>query len=281
MAKTKKDPCAGCAGEDCKNCEHKAHRALALKDAEDLQRQVRTNYIAADLPYDRDVYIREVRFFLGNAADAMIEAGKRLLVIQEKEGRGNFIQIVEEQLDMSKTTVYRLMTAALRAAKFPRIEFSHRWEKSKVYTLLEAPEEDLKELEDKGVLAGNTMDELSVMSRRDLTALVRDLKAAREVIAKGIEKEMRAEMKALQKEVKRLSAFDPEAHSEDLEYLVEQVKTIDSALDEVDTMMRKFIVDERVLDHPEIQHKVEALQTRMRGRVEHFISNWDATVNPA
>ncbi len=250
-------------------------------EPERLAREVKTAVVVGDLPYEKAVYVREVMFYLDNAADAMIEAGKRLLVIQEKEGRGEFVKLVEEEIGISRTMAYRMMNSALKREKFPKIDFSHRWEKSKVYTLLEAPEEDLKELESKGVLAGNTMDELAAMTRRELTALVRELKQDREAIAKGIEKEVKAEMNALRKEIKRLSPFDPEAKGEDLNYLVAQIESVDAVLNEVDDMLRKFVVDERVLDLPEIQARIEALQTRMRNRIESFTQDWDGFVNPA
>jgi len=281
--KKAKHPCEGCEKDKkhCRSCEHAETRALELRETERLTRDVKTAQIAGDLPYTRESYIGHAKFYLTRTAESMMMVGKLLVVIREKEGYGEFGAIITGELGMTIPTAYRFMNIALKAEKRPSIDFSQFEKFGQIAALLEAPEEDLKELENKGVLAGIEIDELQRMTVRELRDLVKELKQDREAIAKGIEKEVKAEMTALKNEIKRLSPFDPKAKGEDLEYLVAQVEAVDTALNEVDNMLRAFVVDERVLEHPDIQNRVEGIQTRMRNRIESFIEDWDGFVNPA
>lgn len=250
--------------------------ALKKNDVEKLARISKTAQIEGDLPYDRRVYVDEVRFFMQRTAEGIIEAGKRLLILKEKEGRGEFTRICEEDIGVPHTTAYRCMNAALKAEKYPAIA-SNFPTVGKIYALLEAPEEDLKELESKGVLAGNTLDDLQAMSVKDMRDLIKKLKNETEKIVKAEVKNLETEKKALVKEVDRLKAFDPEG--KDASWALEQMQIIDKIADEFDTALRKFVRDPRILEHPELQAKVEAIQVRMEKRLRLFIDEWDGFVN--
>ncbi|MCL4873094.1 hypothetical protein KJ039_03330 [bacterium] len=254
--------------------------ALKKNDVEKLARISKTAQIEGDLPYDRRIYVDEVRFFLKRTAEGIIEAGKRLLVIKEKEGRGEFVKIVEDEIGVPYTTAQRFMNAALKAEKYPMIasELPKLGNISNVYTLLEAPEEDLKELESKGVLAGNTLDDLQAMSVKEMRDLIKKLKNETEKIVKAEVKNIETEKKALIKEVERLKAFDPEG--KDASWCIGQMQLVNELADEFDTALRRFMKDPRILEHPELQAKVEAIQTRVQERFRLFVKEWDEYVNP-
>lgn len=143
-------------------------------DAQDAERNALTVKIEGDSPYARTLYINEVRFLLGRTAEAIVEIGKRLLVIKEKE-KGSFLKIVEEEIGIPYRTAFRFMNTAIKSEKYPTI--TCQFGKSQLYTLLEASDEDLKDLEEKGVLAGKDMDELATLSVKEMRNLVRELKA--------------------------------------------------------------------------------------------------------
>ncbi|WKZ32952.1 MAG: hypothetical protein QY316_00670 [Thermodesulfobacteriota bacterium] len=253
--------------------------ALKKNDIEKLARASKTMQIEGDLPYSRRVYVDGVKFYMQRTAEGIVEAGKRLLVIKEKEGYGEFVKVLEEEIGIPHTTAYRFMNAALKAEKYPTLasSFPKLGNLSNVYTLLEAPEEDLKELESKGVLAGNTIDELHRMSVKEMRDLIKKLKNETEKVVKAEVKNIETEKKALIKEVERLKAFDPEG--KDASWCVGQMQLIDELADEFDTALRRFMKDSRILDHPELQAKVEAIQTRVEKRFKLFVSDWDAYVN--
>ncbi len=180
-------------------------------DPEIAERQALTKQIEGDLPYSRGVYINDLRFYLQRSAESIIEAGKRLLILQEKEGHGDFRKIVENEIGIPHTTAYRFMNAALKSEKYPSIDLSQFGTKvSKVYTLLEAPEEELKKFEQLGLFAGKDRDELMAMSHKDLRELVKDLKDNKEkYVAKELKK-LIDEKKDIERERDMLRRKHPE-----------------------------------------------------------------------
>ncbi len=273
--KAEDDPCEGCNGNHCKECEHKERRALALADAERMTREVRTQVIEGDHPYDRAVYVSEVRLYLTSVVADIIEAGKRLLVIKEREGYGEFVKICEEDLGIPHTTAYRFMNAALKAEKFPTIADFPRV--GKVYALLEAPEEDLKELETKGVLAGNSIEDLQRMSVREMRDTIRKLRTEVDKVVKEETKGLKAENKALVEKLKRLEPFDPESKSKD--WCVEQLKAIEAAVADVDNLIRRFVFKDnlkRVKDDLPSQAKLNGIIESITTRAQMLSENFDA-----
>lgn len=252
--------------------------AIEKNDVEYLARKSKTMQIEGDQPYNREVYIHEVKLFLKMSAENIIDAGKRLLVIKEKEGYGNFRSIVEDEIGMPHTTAYRFMNVAIKAERYPTIDLSRLGQLSNVYALMEAPDEDLKELEEKGVMAGNTMDDLQRMSVKEMRDLIKKLKTETDKIIKEEVKNIEVEKKALVKELNRLKAFDPEAKTAPA-WVVDQMEEVERQINEVDDTLRKFVFDERILEHPDIQARVEAIQRRLEKRLELFVGNWDAFVN--
>lgn len=255
------------------------HKALALRDAEEASRQIATEVLEGDLPYERNLYVNEVRFYLQRSAESIVEAGKRLLVLKEREGYGSFMAIISEDIGISHTTALRFMNAALKVEKYPQIKISKFTKLANLYTLLEAPDEDLKALEEKGVLAGRDMDELAAMSVKDMREMIKKLKTGVDAIIKEEVKGLETEKKALLKEVNRLKAFDPENNEADMVWCIEQMKSIEEMAKEFDTLLRKVSFDGRILNMPDIQARVEAVHRRMEKRFELFVKNWDAFVN--
>lgn len=252
--------------------------AIEKNDIEYLARKSKTMQIEGDLPYNKEVYVNEVRFFLGTVAGSIIEVGKRLLVIKEKEGYGNFHRIIEEEIGLSTRTAYRFMNVALKSERYPEINLRQLATSSNVYALMEAPDEDLKELEEKGVMAGNTMDDLQRMSVKEMRDLIKKLKTETDKIIKEEVKNIEVEKKALIKELNRLKVFDPEAKAAPT-WVVDQMEEVERQINEVDDTLRKFVFDPKVLEHPDIQARVEAIQRRLEKRLELFVGNWDAFVN--
>lgn len=141
-------------------------------------------------PYDRLRVVNETRFCMAQSAEAMLEAGKRLVVLKEHEGRGDFVRIVEEQLGMNESVARRLMQAA---AKFlsPKLQGKNQQlltlGKSKLYELMVEDDDDLEALADGGTVAGLDLDEVDRMSCRELRKALRkarqDSDAKEQVIA--------------------------------------------------------------------------------------------------
>ncbi|EIU2837621.1 DUF3102 domain-containing protein [Pseudomonas aeruginosa] len=135
------------------------------------------------LPYDRIRVVNEARFYMAQSAEAMLEAGKRLIVLKEHEPHGEFEQLLREQLGIPERTAQRMMQASLRflspklQAKAPTLALLG---KSKLFELLAEDDESLAELADGGTVAGLDLDDIERMSCRELRKALRDLREDKE-----------------------------------------------------------------------------------------------------
>ncbi|MCE9905000.1 DUF3102 domain-containing protein [Hafnia paralvei] len=129
------------------------------------------------LPYERDRIVHETRFYMAQSAEAMLEAGRRLVILKENEPHGDFIEIVTGQLGLPKTTAHRMMQASLKyltpslESKVPTL--GHLG-KSKLFELMIEDDESLAELADGGTVAGLTLDDVDRMSCRELRQSLRE-----------------------------------------------------------------------------------------------------------
>ncbi|HCM1915228.1 TPA: DUF3102 domain-containing protein [Salmonella enterica subsp. salamae serovar 28:r:e,n,z15] len=146
------------------------------------------------LPYDRERIVHEARFYMSQSAEAMLEAGKRLVILKESEGHGNFTSIVTEQLGLAERTARLIMQAALRYTS-PTLESKRQTfavlDKSKLFELMTEDDETLAELAEGGTVAGLTLDDIDRMSVRELRKALReskeDLTASRKLNAEKSE----------------------------------------------------------------------------------------------
>lgn len=131
-------------------------------------------------PYDRLRVVNEARFCLAQSAESMLEAGKRLIVLKEHEGHGEFIQIVESQLGMDKRIAQKMMGAACKFLS-PKLQGKNQQlltlGKTKLYELMVEDDDDLAALADGGTVAGLELDDIERMSTRELRKALRDARA--------------------------------------------------------------------------------------------------------
>jgi hypothetical protein len=137
--------------------------------------------IGYELPYDRERVVQEARFYMGQSAEAMLEAGRRLLVLKEYEPHGEFVQIVEERLGLEARSAQRMMGAAAKFLMNPALESKAPalalLGKSKLFELLSEEDGDIAALAEGGTLAGKTLDDIDAMSVRELKATLREARA--------------------------------------------------------------------------------------------------------
>lgn len=152
---------------------------------------IRTSEIAAQfgdgLPYDRTRLVNEARFYMAQSAEAMLEAGKRLIVLKENEPHGEFIEIVQQQLGLPYRTTARLMQAAIKysspALKANVPALAHLG-KTKLFELMTEDDEELAALADGGTVAGMTLDDIDRMTSRELKAALRETRENSEAQAR-------------------------------------------------------------------------------------------------
>lgn len=169
-------------------------------------------------PYDRLRLVNEARFCLAQSAEAMLEAGKRLLVIKESEPHGDYQLIVERDLGLDIKTCQRMMAAAV---KFLSPKLAGKGQqfallgKSKLYELMLEDDDDLAALADGGTVAGLELDEIERMSCRELKKALRaarDDNAAKDAVLA----DKAAKIAKLETAKKKLKALPPDEESQAL-----------------------------------------------------------------
>jgi hypothetical protein len=144
--------------------------------------------IGYDLPYNKERVIGEARFFMGQSAEAMLEAGKRFIVLKENEDHGSFLEVVEGQLGMEVRVVQKMMQAAAKYLTNPALganakALSHLG-KTKLYEMMVMDDDTIAELVEGGTINGLKLDDIERMSTRELKAALRESVATHEATEK-------------------------------------------------------------------------------------------------
>lgn len=166
-----------------------------------------------DLPYERERVIQEAQFYMGQSAEAMLEAGRRLILIKENEAEhGEFIQIIEGRLGLPYRTAAQMMQSTVKYLDNPALRsnvrtFAHLG-KSKLFELVTLDDDVLIELAEGGTIANLNLDDIDRMSVRELKAALRETKET----AEATEKVLAAKNKKLDQlasELERKKAATP------------------------------------------------------------------------
>lgn len=145
---------------------------------------VRTQQINAvygnEMIYDRESVLAELRMHLDNSAKAMLEAGKRLILLKENEPAGEFYKCLQ-RIDIDPRTARRLMQVAIKyiqnlpAAKAEKLVALGR---TKLLELMVIDDGELEALADGGTVAGLVLDDVERMSTSELREALRAEKRA-------------------------------------------------------------------------------------------------------
>lgn len=126
------------------------------------------------LPYDRLRVLDETRFYMGQSAEAMLEAGKRLIQMKEAEPHGEFLDCLGA-LGVAPRTAQSMMRAALKFA--PNAPTFAHLGRAKLLELAFLDDGDVAELAEGGTVAGLELDDVERMSVRELRAALREARA--------------------------------------------------------------------------------------------------------
>lgn len=172
------------------------------------------------LPYDRTRVVGEARFYMAQSAEAMLEAGKRLIVLKENEPHGDFEGIVREQLGLADRTARQMMQAAIKYLS-PQLEPKRRalavLGKAKLLDLMATDDEELVELAEGGTVAGLTLDDVDRMTTRELRRALRKAREDAVAVARVVENKDK-KINELDAELNKplIEALEPDAVAEQL-----------------------------------------------------------------
>ncbi|HFI3916379.1 TPA: DUF3102 domain-containing protein [Escherichia coli] len=180
------------------------------------------------LPYERDRVVHEARFYMAQSAEAMLEAGKRLILLKENEPHGEFIKILEGELGLAYRTSVRMMQAStkyLSPTLKPNVPALAHLGKTKLFELMTEDDEDLAELADGGTVAGMTLDDIDRMTSRELRQALREARetnaAQQQVLAGKDEK-----INELATKLEKKSRLQPPPPDEELKKLRAEVTAL-------------------------------------------------------
>ncbi|PHM24607.1 DUF3102 domain-containing protein [Xenorhabdus ehlersii] len=142
------------------------------------------------LPYDCNRIVHEAKFYMAQSAEAMLEAGKRLIILKENEPHGEFVDIVRDQLGLEPRIAQKMAQAALKFLS-PGLEAKAKTfsllGRSKLYELMLEDDEELSELAEGGTVAGLTLDDIDRMSVRELRKALRDTRNDLEISRQAVQ----------------------------------------------------------------------------------------------
>lgn len=180
------------------------------------------------LPYERSRIIHETKFYMAQSAEAMLEAGKRLVILKENEPHGDFTDIIESQLTLSKRTAQVMMQASLKYLS-PKLEskaqaLAHLG-KTKLFELMTEDDEELAALAEGGTIADLSLDDIERMTSRELKAALREARedsdAQRRVLS-----DKNTKIDDLTTKLEKQSKIKPPAPDVEAENLRKQVSAI-------------------------------------------------------
>lgn len=133
------------------------------------------------LPWHPDHYEAAIRSELRRGCDAFLHAGRYLIVARECALHGEWEGMLG-RLGLARDQAWRMMEAAKRIAALPNVaRAQHLIEvtgtQSKLIELLSLPEEQFAELAETGKTGDVTLDDVEAMTRDELRATVRELRA--------------------------------------------------------------------------------------------------------
>jgi hypothetical protein len=155
-------------------------------------------------PYERIRLENEVRFYQDQAGFALLEMGKRLILLKEHE-RGTFLKVLEN-VDMSIRGANYAMSAA---RKFGNSQTFANLGSSKMIALTVLDDDQIQTLEDGGDVNGMKLDDIDRMTNRELQKNLRDNRLKIEKIEQVSKEKLRqkdAEIDRLETEINKLES---------------------------------------------------------------------------
>jgi hypothetical protein len=182
-----------------------------VNQASEHSMQIMTAY-GDGMSYDRTRIVGEARFYMAQSAEAMLEAGKRLVILKEHEAHGEFEGILRDQIGIPERTAQRMMQSAIKylspklQSKAPALALLG---KTKLLELMTEDDDQLASLAEGGTVAGMTLDDIDRMSARELRTALRkareDVEDTQRVIA---DKNKKIDSQA--KQINRIKKMPPD-----------------------------------------------------------------------
>jgi hypothetical protein len=119
----------------------------------------------------------EIRFYQQRSVEAVLELGKRLLILKEITPHGEFTKRID-MLGISKRTAQRFMSVVLKFSKTTTLSLLEKsGSGSKLLELMVLDDDDIDVIDQGGSIGDVSLDTIETMSVRELKKALRDAKS--------------------------------------------------------------------------------------------------------
>ena len=183
------------------------------------------------LPYDRRLLISQVKVLTQSAFENIVEAGKRLILLKEFEGHGNFMNVCEE-IGIERQMAQNFMNVAVKLGNYKALG---NFGKSKLYLIANnLTDDEIAKADEAG-----TFDKYEKMSWRQLQEELRkrdaDRKDKKDAQGRLIDR-LNKEIEKLRKENETAKLGFPEAEEAQEKALMVEILKFDGILSMLSTI---------------------------------------------
>lgn len=146
----------------------------------------------------------EIRFYQQRSVEAVMELGKRLLILKEMTPHGEFSKRIE-MLGISKRTAQRFMSVVLKFSKTTSMSLLEKsGNGTKLLELMVLDDDDIEIIDAGGSIGDVDLDSIETMSVRELKKALREAKAENQQLKDSDQ----AKDQILQKKDQKLNELD-------------------------------------------------------------------------
>lgn len=146
----------------------------------------------------------EIRFYQQRSVEAVMELGKRLLILKEMTPHGEFSKRIE-MLGISKRTAQRFMSVVLKFSKTTSMSLLEKsGNGTKLLELMVLDDDDIEIIDAGGSIGDVDLDSIETMSVRELKKALREAKAENQQLKDSDQ----AKDQILQKKDQKLNDLD-------------------------------------------------------------------------
>ena len=127
--------------------------------------------------YDEKIFIERGRLKFREAQEAFFEFGRVLVVLKEHMPHGKFQATVKSEFGISPESARKMIQATVKFCSPQLLKAQPKLltlGKSKLFELMTEDDEDLQELADGGSVNGITLDDVDLMTIKELRAALRE-----------------------------------------------------------------------------------------------------------
>lgn len=151
-----------------------ARQIETVQHAESERMAVILTQFSDGVPFEPYRYEMIIRDHLSRSAEAMLAAGRALIVARESLAHGEFMPFIE-RIGLERSLAMRMMQAAFKFSDEKTLKLVHAaGNKTKLFELMVLDDEEIQELADGGTVAGLELDDVASMPTSKLRAALRD-----------------------------------------------------------------------------------------------------------